>query len=46
MGNWFGKSERGLVFGIWSANAPVGNIFGSLIASALIDYGYEVMLNF
>ncbi|CAK8684253.1 unnamed protein product [Clavelina lepadiformis] len=43
MGNWFGKSERGLVFGIWSANAPVGNIFGSLIASALIDYGYEIV---
>ncbi|XP_015749748.1 PREDICTED: sugar phosphate exchanger 3-like [Acropora digitifera] len=30
MGNWFGKSSRGIIFGIWSANASVGNIFGAL----------------
>ena len=26
MGNWFNKSSSGLVFGIWSSNANVGNI--------------------
>ncbi|XP_068759959.1 sugar phosphate exchanger 3-like isoform X2 [Montipora capricornis] len=41
MGNWFGKSSRGIVFGIWSANASVGNIFGALQVAAILDYGYE-----
>ncbi|XP_067024606.1 sugar phosphate exchanger 3-like [Acropora muricata] len=41
MGNWFGKSSRGIVFGIWSANASVGNIFGALEVAAILDYGYE-----
>ncbi|EDO46981.1 predicted protein [Nematostella vectensis] len=41
MGNWFGKSSRGLVFGLWSACASVGNIFGALEVAAVLDYGYE-----
>jgi len=41
MGNWFGKSSRGFVFGIWSACASVGNIFGNLEAAAVLKYGYE-----
>lgn len=41
MGNWFGKSSRGIVFGIWSANASVGNIIGALQVAAVLDYGYE-----
>ncbi|KAJ7358963.1 hypothetical protein OS493_019867 [Desmophyllum pertusum] len=41
MGNWFGKSSRGIVFGIWSANASVGNIIGALQVAAILDYGYE-----
>ena len=47
MGNWFSKSSGGLVFGFWSGNASMGNIFGSLIVSSVLNYGYEygMMLN-
>ncbi|XP_059624860.1 putative glycerol-3-phosphate transporter 1 [Cornus florida] len=40
VGNWFGKKKRGLVMGIWNAHTSVGNITGSLIASALLKYGW------
>lgn len=40
VGNWFGKSKRGLIMGIWNAHTSVGNIAGSLIASALLSYGW------
>ncbi|XP_065659896.1 sugar phosphate exchanger 3-like [Hydra vulgaris] len=40
MGNWFNKSSGGLVFGLWSGNASVGNIFGSLIVASSLNYGY------
>ena len=33
VGNWFGKSKRGLIMGIWNAHTSVGNILGSLIAA-------------
>ncbi|KAK7492866.1 hypothetical protein BaRGS_00015813 [Batillaria attramentaria] len=41
MGNWFGKGSRGLILGIWSACASVGNIIGALMVTAVLDYGYE-----
>ncbi|CAJ0943181.1 unnamed protein product [Ranitomeya imitator] len=41
MGNWFGKSGRGVVFGLWSACASVGNILGAFLASSVLQYGYE-----
>ncbi|XP_040294790.1 sugar phosphate exchanger 3 [Bufo bufo] len=41
MGNWFGKSGRGVVFGLWSACASVGNILGAFLASSVLRYGYE-----
>lgn len=41
MGNWFGKGSRGLVLGLWSACASVGNIIGALMVSAVLDFGYE-----
>ncbi|XP_043715845.1 putative glycerol-3-phosphate transporter 1 [Telopea speciosissima] len=40
VGNWFGKKKRGLIMGIWNAHTSVGNITGSLIASALLKYGW------
>ncbi|KAF6175376.1 hypothetical protein GIB67_036467 [Kingdonia uniflora] len=40
VGNWFGKKKRGLIMGIWNAHTSVGNISGSLIASALLKYGW------
>ncbi len=33
--------SRGLIFGIWSACASVGNIIGAAIAAAFLTYGYE-----
>ncbi|KAF6140391.1 hypothetical protein GIB67_013160 [Kingdonia uniflora] len=40
VGNWFGKRKRGLIMGIWNAHTSVGNISGSLIASAMLQYGW------
>uniref|UniRef100_A0A0K0EW22 Sugar phosphate exchanger 3 (inferred by orthology to a human protein) n=1 Tax=Strongyloides venezuelensis TaxID=75913 RepID=A0A0K0EW22_STRVS len=47
MGNWFGKggngdknSGTGFILGLWSANQSVGNIFGSLLVSIVIKFGY------
>ncbi|KAG2715622.1 hypothetical protein I3843_03G088800 [Carya illinoinensis] len=40
LGNWFGKSKRGLIMGIWNAHTSIGNITGSLVASALLSYGW------
>ncbi|GKD33428.1 putative glycerol-3-phosphate transporter 1 [Tanacetum coccineum] len=40
VGNWFGKSKRGLIMGIWNAHTSVGNITGSLIASYFLKYGW------
>ncbi|KAK3010756.1 hypothetical protein RJ639_012870 [Escallonia herrerae] len=40
VGNWFGKSKRGLIMGIWNAHTSVGNITGSLVASVLLKYGW------
>ncbi|XP_071528540.1 LOW QUALITY PROTEIN: glucose-6-phosphate exchanger SLC37A2-like [Panulirus ornatus] len=36
LGNWFGKSKRGLIFGIWNSHTSVGNILGTLIAAAFV----------
>ncbi|XP_019738646.1 sugar phosphate exchanger 3 isoform X2 [Hippocampus comes] len=41
MANWFGKTGRGFLFGLWSACASVGNIFGAFLASSVLKYGYE-----
>lgn len=40
VGNWFGKSKRGLIMGIWNAHTSVGNISGSLIAAAMLKFGW------
>nr|QWT68761.1 vacuolar phosphate efflux transporter 1 [Astragalus sinicus] len=40
LGKWFGKKKRGLIMGIWNAHTSVGNIAGSLIASAMLGYGW------
>ncbi|XP_039022580.1 putative glycerol-3-phosphate transporter 4 isoform X1 [Hibiscus syriacus] len=40
IGNWFGKRKRGLIMGIWNAHTSVGNISGSLLAAAVLDYGW------
>ncbi|OQR66130.1 sugar phosphate exchanger 2-like [Tropilaelaps mercedesae] len=43
MSNWYGKTKKGLIFGIWNAHTSVGNIVGAVIASAFVetDWGYS-----
>ncbi|KAJ7541581.1 hypothetical protein O6H91_10G066000 [Diphasiastrum complanatum] len=40
MGNWFGKSNRGLIMGIWNAHTSLGNILGSVAAASMLQYGW------
>lgn len=37
VGNWFGKSKRGLIMGIWNSHTSFGNIIGSAIAAAFVS---------
>ncbi|XP_014216529.1 glucose-6-phosphate exchanger SLC37A2 isoform X2 [Copidosoma floridanum] len=37
VGNWFGKSKRGLIFGIWNSHTSLGNILGTLIAAEYVE---------
>ncbi|CAG5121248.1 unnamed protein product, partial [Candidula unifasciata] len=41
MGNWFGQSSRGMLLGIWSSCASVGNIIGTFMAASVLSYGYQ-----
>ncbi|XP_064477178.1 glucose-6-phosphate exchanger SLC37A2-like [Ornithodoros turicata] len=40
VGNWFGKSKRGLIFGVWNAHTSVGNIVGAYVAGAFVEYNW------
>ena len=40
MGKWFGDNHSGFIFGIWSANASVGNIVGASMVSFVHNKGY------
>lgn len=40
IGNWFGKTKRGLIMGVWNAHTSVGNISGSLLAASVLEYGW------
>jgi OPA family glycerol-3-phosphate transporter-like MFS transporter 1/2 len=36
MTKWFGKGNRGLIFGIWNAHTSIGNILGAVIPGAFV----------
>ncbi|KAK6921631.1 Major facilitator superfamily [Dillenia turbinata] len=38
--NWFGKSKRGSIIGVWNSHTSVGNIVGSVLASAVLEFGW------
>ncbi|PSS08169.1 Glycerol-3-phosphate transporter 5 [Actinidia chinensis var. chinensis] len=40
VGNWFGKSKRGLIMGLWNSHTSLGNIIGSLVASSVLGFGW------
>lgn len=42
VGNWCGKSKRGLTFGIWNSHTSIGNILGSLIAARYVETDWSL----
>ncbi|XP_013111157.2 glucose-6-phosphate exchanger SLC37A2 [Stomoxys calcitrans] len=42
IGRWFGKSKRGLVFGIWNSHTSIGNILGTLIAAYYVERNWAM----
>ncbi|XP_058067467.1 putative glycerol-3-phosphate transporter 5 [Magnolia sinica] len=40
VGNWFGRSKRGLIMGVWNSHTSIGNIVGSVIASSVLEFGW------
>lgn len=41
VGRWFGKSKRGLIFGIWNSHTSIGNILGSVIAGHYVEHDWS-----
>ncbi|GIY90170.1 sugar phosphate exchanger 3 [Caerostris extrusa] len=41
IGNWFGKSSRGLIMGVWGASPSIGNIVGTSIVNVVLHFGYQ-----
>jgi len=37
VGNWFDRSSRGAIFGLWNANTNLGNILGAVIAGYFVE---------
>ncbi|KRT86173.1 membrane transporter [Oryctes borbonicus] len=42
VGNWFGKSKRGLIYGLWNSHTSIGNILGSLIAGEYVETDWSL----
>lgn len=42
VGRWFGKTKRGLIFGIWNSHTSIGNILGSLIAANYVEKDWSL----
>lgn len=42
LGRWFGKSKRGLIFGIWNSHTSIGNILGSLVAAYYLETDWSL----
>ncbi|KAL5223454.1 hypothetical protein ABZP36_010093 [Zizania latifolia] len=41
VGNWFGHtSSRGTIMGVWNSHTSVGNIAGSVLAAAVLEFGW------
>ncbi|KAL3082874.1 hypothetical protein niasHS_010676 [Heterodera schachtii] len=41
MANWFPKTNRGFIMGMWAACQPFGNILGALFISFVLPMGYD-----
>ncbi|XP_055374298.1 glucose-6-phosphate exchanger SLC37A2 [Condylostylus longicornis] len=42
VGRWFGKSKRGLIFGIWNSHTSIGNILGTFIAAKYVTKDWSL----
>lgn len=42
VGRWFGKSKRGLIFGIWNSHTSIGNIVGTLVAGHYVETDWSM----
>uniref|UniRef100_A0A182NJ74 Sugar phosphate exchanger 3 n=1 Tax=Anopheles dirus TaxID=7168 RepID=A0A182NJ74_9DIPT len=42
VGRWFGKSKRGLIFGIWNSHTSIGNVLGTLIAAHYVERDWSM----
>lgn len=42
VGRWFGKSKRGLIFGIWNSHTSIGNIVGTLVAGHYVERDWSM----
>jgi OPA family glycerol-3-phosphate transporter-like MFS transporter 1/2 len=41
VGNWFGHaSSRGTIMGVWNSHTSVGNIAGSVLSAAVLEFGW------
>jgi sugar phosphate permease len=43
MGNWFGSSNRGWIFGTWTCHQYVGNILAAVVTSSLLYFDINYM---
>lgn len=42
IGRWFGKSKRGMIFGIWNSHTSLGNIIGTVVAAHYLDTDWSL----
>ncbi|XP_053672851.1 glucose-6-phosphate exchanger SLC37A2 [Anopheles nili] len=42
LGRWFGKSKRGLIFGIWNSHTSIGNVLGTVIAAHYVERDWSM----
>lgn len=42
IGNWFGRTKRGIIFGLWNSHTSMGNILGSLIAGEYVESDWSL----
>lgn len=42
VGRWFGKTKRGLIFGIWNSHTSIGNILGIIIAAKYVETDWSM----
>ncbi|KAI7685900.1 Putative glycerol-3-phosphate transporter 3 [Sarcoptes scabiei] len=40
MGNWFGTTKKGFIFGIWSLHTSLGNMLGTALAGVFVDFNW------